>query len=450
MAINFSVGDRIIVKRDYVNNTLRRLTQGPNLKRTINALLGFGSESLEVTDTGTIDLHERGNAVTRSYIRGVPIDEFNVNYQGGNGVVMYFDSDTLLNNSFEFSTAYLCDICARRVLNNSGVDINKFDVVRYTGFDVATQLPTVALASASALSTNAVMGMAEEDIVDGEQGSVLIEGGISGLDTSAFSAVNDTVFLSDTPGEYSATAGTTSSIVGRVHTVGMEGSISIKGELPFGEGPPGGTGIQGVTGTQGLTGIQGNTGTGVQGDTGIAGETGIQGFTGLALGATGIQGIQGDTGVEGVPGTTGLALGSTGITGVTGLASGPQGETGIQGIAGTNGTNGTNGAQGATGVAGPGFTSFNTSAATSASINAFPTRSSSTTINTGISNPRFWFFSFGGVNVPGGSGAAIDTIITSGASINTSTGQITVNYGTNDLGDGFNNLTTNWHGGAAS
>lgn len=449
MAINFSIGDRIIVKRDYVNNTLRRLTQGPNLKRTINALLGFGTESLEVTDTGTIDLHERGNAITRSYLRGVPIDEFNVNYQNGNGVVMYFDSDTLLNNSFEFSTAYLCDICARRVLNNSGVSISKFDVVRYTGFDTATQLPTIALASASALSTNAVMGMAEEDIDDGEQGSVLIEGGISGVDTSAFSAVNDTVFLSDTPGEFSTSAGTTSSIVGRIHSVGTEGSLSIKGELPFGEGPPGGTGIQGVTGFQGLTGIQGSTGTGVQGGTGTMGDTGIQGFTGLALGSTGIEGVQGDTGILGIQGITGV-IGDTGVTGATGLASGPQGETGIQGPAGTNGSNGSNGAQGATGVQGLGLNTFNTSAAASASINAFPTRSSSTTITTSISNPKMWFVFFGGVNVPGGSGAAIDTIITSGTSINTTSGLITVNYSTNDLGDGFNNLTTAWYGGAAN
>jgi hypothetical protein len=315
MAINFSVGDKIVVKRDYVQNTLVRMSQDPNLKRTISLLGLFGIASAEVTEVGTVDVFDRGLALTRSYLKAVPQDSQNPNYQRGSGVILYFDSDILLNNSFEFSTAYLCDICARRVLNNSGVSISKFDVVRYTGFDDPTQLPTIALASAASLTTNAVMGLAEEDIADGEEGSVIIEGAISGVDTSAF-LVNETAFLSDTPGAFQSGSATTSSIVGRVHTVGTFGSISIKGELPFGEGPPGVTGLQGLTGVQGATGVKGCTGvmgvTGFYGQTGIQGDTGVQGITGLALGATGIQGVQGDTGVQGLEGVTGLALGSTG------------------------------------------------------------------------------------------------------------------------------------------
>ena len=411
MAINFSIGDRLIVKRDYVRNTLRKLPQTPNLKRTITSLLAFEVDSLEVTDVGSIDGHEKGVAFTRSFLRGVPINRDNVNYQNGDGVVMYFDSDTLLNNSFELSTAYLCDICARRALNNSGIDISKFDVVRYTGFDVATQLPTVGLASAASLTTNAVMGFAEEDILDGEQGNIIIEGGISGVDTSAF-AVNDTAFLSDTPGAFQTTPGTTSSIVGRIHTVGVLGSLSIKGELPFGEGPPGGTGIQGQTGIQGF---QGDTGMGVQGDTGIKGCTGIEGVTGLALGSTGIQGIQGDTGVQGIPGTTGLALGSTGVTGATGLASGPQGETGIQGPAGTNGTNGSNGAQGATGIAGLGFSSYYTSSVSRTIV-----------LNPGTATVNFspgftWRYAGAGVNLNGTATGHAGIGITSISGVGTST-----------------------------
>lgn len=314
MAINFVVGDKVIVKRDYVQNTLARLSTNPNLKRTISVLRLFGIESAEVTETGTIDVFDRGTALTRSYIKVIPQSMQNPNYQAGRGVILYFDTDTLLNNSFEYSTAYLCDICARRAINMSGVSISKFDVVRYTGFDATTQLPTIALASASSLTTNAVMGVAEEDIADGNEGSIVIEGAVSGVDTSAF-LVNETAYLSDTPGAFQSTAGTTSSIVGRVHTVGNPGSISVKGELPFGEGQQGVTGVQGI---QGDTGAQGFTGLGSIGATGLYGPTGIQGVTGPALGATGVQGVPGSTGIMGI---TGLALGSTGISGVTGVSS---------------------------------------------------------------------------------------------------------------------------------
>jgi hypothetical protein len=241
MTINFSAGDNVIVKRDYVNNSLSRLTPNPNLKRSISLLNLFKSESAEVLEVGTLDVFDRGFALIRSYIKVVPQDMQNPNYQRGAGVILYFDNDTLLNDSFEFSTAYLCDTCSVRVLNSSGLPISKFDVLRYTGFDATTQLPTVALASAAALTTNAVMGIAEEAIADGSEGSALVEGSVSGLDTSAF-LVNETVFLSDTPGAYQSGSATTSSVVGRVHTVGLLGSISIRGELPFGEG------TQGVTG----------------------------------------------------------------------------------------------------------------------------------------------------------------------------------------------------------
>ena len=154
MAINFTTGDFVIVKRDYVQNTLARMSQEPNLKRTISLLRLFGILPGEVLDTGTIDVFDRGQAFTRSFIRVVPQNQQNPNYQAGQGVIMYFDSDTLLNNSFEFSTAYLCDICARNALNTSGVDISKFDVVRYTGFDATTQLPTIALASAASAAAS--------------------------------------------------------------------------------------------------------------------------------------------------------------------------------------------------------------------------------------------------------------------------------------------------------
>ena len=336
MAINFIVGDKLIVKQQYVKNTLVRLPRTAGLVRTIQTLEYFNMVPSEVTGVGTIPIFEGPREVIRSFIKLLPIDTTNINYKRGKGVILYFETDTLLNNSFEYSTAYLCDICSRVGLNNSGVPIPKLAVVRYTGFDTATQMPTIALANATSATTGKVMGMAEEAIVDGDTGSVIIEGAISGIDTSSYT-INDTMYLSDTPGEIVDTPGTVTSIVGRAHTIGDPGSISVKGEFPFSDG--GGGGGAGATGVPGVTGLK------------CIGDTGIQGLTGLALGSTGLQGIQGNTGVgaggsgvTGIQGQTGIgtngAAGATGIAGIQGLTGLALGSTGLQGTQGNTGVGG--------------------------------------------------------------------------------------------------------------
>jgi hypothetical protein len=246
MAIDFIVGDKLIVKQQYVKNTLTKQPRTAGLVRIIRTLEYFNIVSAEVLDIGNTIIFEGPREVARAFIKLLPLDTTNINYNKGRGVMLYFDNDTFLNNSFEYSTAYLCDICSRRGLNNSGIPIPKLAVVRYTGFDTATQLPTISLANATSDATAKVMGMSEEAIADGEIGSIIIEGAISGADTSTYT-INDTVYLSDTPGEISDVAGTVTSIVGRAHTVGDPGSISIKGEFPF---TPSSSEIAGLFATQ--------------------------------------------------------------------------------------------------------------------------------------------------------------------------------------------------------
>lgn len=185
------------------------------------------------------------------------------------------------------------------VVNNSGATILTGQVVRQTGFVQPQQLPSIALASASSLSTATVFGIALSNISNGAIGQVRVSGSYSPIDTSGFVA-GAYVYLSDTPGAISPTPGTIESIIGTVSIVGVSGCIFIVCRPPT-DCPS--SGSQGATGIQGATGASGSGGSGT---------TGIQGVTGISGGGTGLQGV---TGIQGLTGGQGL----TGVQGITGV-----------------------------------------------------------------------------------------------------------------------------------
>ena len=353
MAINFNSGDILVVKQTYVQLTLAATDPnvsagivGKNITRTTTLLGQFKHAPVEVLATGSVGgVTDDGFPITWSFIQIRPLNQSSPSFQSGAGIIIYWHDDTGINDALELSSAFVKDSQAIRCLNTSGVTIFKGAVVYTTGFDVTSNLPTVALASAASSTTLAAFGLAEEAMLDGSFGTVIIDGHFQGLDTSAFT-INDIVHLSDTPGQISVTPGTGASIIGRAINIGLtNGAIAFRGIIPLGQGiggggpgPQGATGIQGsagVTGLQGITGILGLQGTtgiqGLEGNTGI-GIVGAQGVTGsMGLGTTGvqgIQGIQGDTGF-GIQGITGLP-GLTGLVGFTGF----QGDTGIEGLTG--------------------------------------------------------------------------------------------------------------------
>ena len=143
--------------------------------------------------------------------------------------------------------------------NNSGVEILAGSVVYQTGFSNPEQVPTVALASAALLTTSIVFGMANETIIAGAIGTVVVNGDYSPIDTSSF-LVGDVVYLSNTLGGISNIPGTVLSIVGRAQTVSLTGCIYIRCTPPT-ACDSGGSGGQGVTGIQGATGIGSGGGT---------------------------------------------------------------------------------------------------------------------------------------------------------------------------------------------
>jgi hypothetical protein len=326
MAINFTVGEFVIANQAYTKKILPTITG--IRKQTLGSLGVIGNSPSEILETGmTPD--------AQFFIRLRPQDTTSPAFRGGNGTIIYFPNDTILNNSLERTTAYLADKCCVKALNLTGSLITKGALVYQIGFNAAQQLPTIALASGANPSTAAVLGLASADILDTECGSIIFSGSFEGLNTSIFANVGDRVFLGDPAGTFNNVAGTVEALIGRVLSIDpVNGSISLVQSLGGS-----GSGAMGATGLKGCTGLQGETGLGTQGVTGLAlGATGIQGVTG-------ILGIDGQTGIQGV-GVTGIE-GSQGVTGILGI----DGQTGVQGVQGTGGITGLEGLQGLTGLA---------------------------------------------------------------------------------------------------
>ena len=227
MAINFSVGDKIIPNHAYLE-TLKQQPPTATLKQSLEILVSLLQHPCEVLKTG------RTSLPIRTYINIRPTNIHHPHYNLGLGVVIYFTSDDVLNNSFEASEAYLRDIQTITILNNSGSTLLKNRVVRQTGFDGTTQLVTAALADATTEANAVVLGITQDDIANGSQGSVLIDGSFQ-LDTTTFT-LGSIAWLSDTPGLIATTAGTFDVAVGRVLSVGPEGAISFFSALTGGGG----------------------------------------------------------------------------------------------------------------------------------------------------------------------------------------------------------------------
>lgn len=88
----------------------------------------------------------------------------------------------------------------QRCLNNSGTNIPNGSVVYVTG--ASGQRITIALANANSETTSkSVLGLATEDIANGDQGYITTEGVVHNINTNSFT-VGDTVWLSTTSGQY--------------------------------------------------------------------------------------------------------------------------------------------------------------------------------------------------------------------------------------------------------
>ncbi len=283
MAINFSIGEYVVINRAYVEKILDNGQCGCTAQ-ALSTLGYIGSNPSIVNATGSVFV----NSTVKSFIKVTPASNLNPAYNGGNGVTIYFCSDAHLNNSLELSTAFIDDKCFVKAQNISGSAITKGQFVYQAGFDGTLQLPNIDLASAAAASTCAALGLAAADIGAGECGSILIEGSFVGFDTSGFTNVGQTVFLSDTPGAISVTAGTTEKVIAKVASISATDGTLIMDTITAGNGGGGGggfftdgTGTNAGIGKGATAPIAGGTNSLAQGDTATA-----DGDNSFALGDT--------------------------------------------------------------------------------------------------------------------------------------------------------------------
>lgn len=254
MAINFSIGEYVIINRAYVEKILATSGVDPT---TLQNLGYIGANPSEVLALGSVP----AAGTVQSFIKVRPMSNKNPAYRGNQGVTLYFINDTQLNNSLELSTAFIDDKCFVKAQNVSGGIITKGQLVYQSGFDGVLQLPNVGVADATSATTCAVLGIASADIAIAECGSILIEGSFNGLDTSGFANVGATVYLSDTPGEISATPGSNEKVVARVASIdAVDGSIILDSITAGTGGGGGGAGATGIQGNTGILGLQGATG----------------------------------------------------------------------------------------------------------------------------------------------------------------------------------------------
>jgi len=114
-----------------------------------------------------------------------------------------------------------------RVANNSGVTINKGDIVYISGASYISEnaLPEIALAEAGAGVDGAArrLKIASHRIEDGAVGEVV--DWMWFVPESSAGSAGDPLYLSNTAGEYSTSPGTVSRKVGEVISTGAPGEL---------------------------------------------------------------------------------------------------------------------------------------------------------------------------------------------------------------------------------
>ena len=184
---------------------------------------------------------------------------------------------------------------------------------------------------------NGTSGSSGTSGTSGETGTSGTSGATGSSGTSGTDGISGTTGASGTSGS-SGTSGATGSS-------GTSGATGASGS----SGTSGATGASGSSGTSGVTGASGTSGS-----SGTSGATGASGSSGTS-GTSGSSGTSGTSGSSGTSGATG-ASGSSGTSGVTG-ASGTSGSSGTSGTSGSSGTSGASGSSGTSGTSGSSGTS---------------------------------------------------------------------------------------------
>lgn len=158
---------------------------------TINGLTSF---SLTTGETGLIErtsstTYQITNAVVD--VPSVPV----VTSAGDTDEILIFNPSSGIIKTITIDNFLKIERTFVKVVNNTGVTINKGKVINIAGFDGTSDALEIALAKADTIENTEVLGLTTTDILDGTTGLVNVFGRVTDLDTSSFTE-GEIVYLS--------------------------------------------------------------------------------------------------------------------------------------------------------------------------------------------------------------------------------------------------------------
>lgn len=147
------------------------------------------------------------------------------------------DSATFLNGLGSFATPSVgaSDSVQKTVYNSTGATILKGKAVHINGWKTGNEVPTVALARSDSATTMPALGLVLSDISNNSEGTIVVVGSISGLDTSGYT-LDDPLYVDpSTAGDLTTTKPVGANLIQAVARVtrvnASNGTVFVAGAL---------------------------------------------------------------------------------------------------------------------------------------------------------------------------------------------------------------------------
>lgn len=175
-------------------------------------ILGFPLVDADIATGANIDATKIGTGVISN-------TEFNFLNGVASQLAGISDTAEYTNKTLDsFTNMNHADTVHMEVQNESGGLITKGTVVYISGYDNPADLPLILPTDANSAATMPATGIVTDDIADTESGDVTINGVLVGVVTTGFT-VGDTLYVSETTGEYTIVRPANTALVQNIGTV---------------------------------------------------------------------------------------------------------------------------------------------------------------------------------------------------------------------------------------